>query len=1170
MSLNSQLHPVLHNLVTVLQILTVELTDEVDSILYLTDPDTFASLILVNRRWRAASEIPHLYAYHLSRCPSFSLSNNVIAGPFHEPNLPRLRGRFALEVKRNLFEAYLRPSRTTIKLISTSASSSAAFPGGEAFHFSFSSNGHYVLALSSSRICVISLATDRVSVKREFKISRRPVSATILDDASILAVLSTDHQVNIYDLTNAKARHIRSVPLDHPPRTITLSPGASVLAAAYDGGIEVYSLARSALSTDRRAVKCDAVDSLAFSHDGTMLLGTTQNASTPNTVIISAPYYAEDGQGASAEDILSQMWTTQILFPSSSRDCSHATLLPHHTEGQASWTFTHDRVFETFRAVRVDDLRNGTTYFTGPNLIDRNGRLLPCTLPAASAKGELIAAGFSGNELWLYGVPEALDSNLDRLQYNSAGTEGTGDASDVNMPVTGVVPGVPRSPSWDHAELPRRARVPQWQVLLDRYRNLFVKGRQVATMECVSSVRWVAQRGVRENDRWKGERLVAVAPGGVSTGPDSTSDEPMPADGGRILVLDFERGTRHGETKVFTMELGELEPETLEEERRDLDTEVAILRRRTIVMERGGLTGSRVTSVNKASAESTGNVQRQKRRSEPGVALDRQEAQHPQASNLISAAEGAQQAISTPAEDDLTIEEAQEALDGPYSHNSPRSRMTLYRAATAAATSRRQYSTAIPITGRIEVRRADGRRAIPHESDADNWVPPPPPYTRDAETPLPRHLQMTLLPRHTEGLDRYGESSSQPSRSSTTPQGMTDDTVQQTGPVSEIGDSTLGSTRLSTGRGNSDPNTEIVEDNQLRQQPVQLRRPASSIISPTGEAPVTTFPATHSQATTARRRPRSAYADLSAGSPGSQRARLTSPISPIPEPLSFEQWRSISTPASPIHAGPSWEPPVARIFSPAAIDMPQLTLSGSNLQQRLNYPVPPTPTGQIPEPSIPSSPIHTLEFLSPASSHSSPHDPHAPVLPSAQQLTNLQNRYSRAQPRSVPRPVSAVYRRDFGQPAQVPPRAALGATSRSTSPSGNHTVAPARAISRSNSGERTRSVSAQRLSPQRPDYRRLDTIQSVASYISHHSHSRSRSRDITISGFPKRVPSRAERSAAINVQAAKRSGRIGRKKGKKIKLQAGEETKSGEWTNVEGNVGKSPELKKRGVKCIVM
>jgi hypothetical protein len=69
-----------------------------------------------------------------------------------------------------------------------------------------------------------------------------------------------------------------------------------------------------------------------------MLLGTTQNSPNPNTVIISAPYYTEDGQGASAEDILSQLWTTQILFPSSSRDCSHATLLPHHTEGQASWT----------------------------------------------------------------------------------------------------------------------------------------------------------------------------------------------------------------------------------------------------------------------------------------------------------------------------------------------------------------------------------------------------------------------------------------------------------------------------------------------------------------------------------------------------------------------------------------------------------------------------------------------------------------------------------------------------------------------------------------------------------------------------------------------------------------------------------------------------------------
>ena len=1113
------------------------------------------------------SETPQLYAHHLSRCPSFALSNNPISGPFQVDDLPRLRGRFAAEAKRNLFEAYLRPRRTTVKLLSASASSSAAFPGGEAFSFSFSPNGHHVLAISSSRIYLINLVTDFISVEREFKISRRPVSATILDDASILAVLSTDHQVNIYDLRHSKVKHARSVPLDNPPRTITLSPGASVLAAAYDGGIEVYSLATSALSTDRRAVKCDAVDSLVFSNDGTMLLGTTQNSSTPNTVIISAPYYTEDGQGASAEDILSQMWTTQILFPSSSRDCSHATLLPHHMEGQANWTFTHDRVFETFRAVRIDDLRNGTTYFTGPKWSGRSARLLPCTLPAANERGELIAAGFSGNELWLYGVPEALDSNIHRAHFNSLDTESVNGPSDGNTPAIGPGPSIPAFPVWTQVEQSERATLPQWQVLVDKYRNLFVKGRQVATLEGLSAMVWVAHKGL-EGNSWKGERLVVVAPGGVSTSPEDGSDELMPVDGGRILVLDFERGIRHGESRATTIELGNREPETLEEESRDLETEVAIFRRRTVAMERGGLAGRRMA---RASNESAEPLPRRNRRTTPGLAPDHLGVLQPQPPVSPSVPnQNSQTASST--EDDLSMEEVQEALDAPYSHNSPRSRLTLYRAATAAATSRRQYTQNTPSPGRIQYRRVDGRREIPHESDADHWVPPPPPYTRDPEQPLPQHLQMTLLSHQTHSLRSPDHGSGQASDVRTNLDERVQGTIPQTDAMAERHQEMTSLRRPSIRRGVTEPNTGFEPgSDQSLQRPDPPRRPASSLVTPRAEVPPTTFSTTASRPNTIRRRPLSAYADLTASSPGSQRARLTSPIPPIPEPLSSERWRSVSTPSSPMHPGQSWTPLLASTGSPPTLDLPQVTLSSSNIQQRLQYPVPSTPTGQsfeISSLSTPPPPDHQPSPLAP--SLAPVVEPHAPVLPSAEQLANLQNRYSHGQTRIVPRPVSAMYRRTQGHPVQAPPRAALGATSRSNSPSGDRTRAPARVLSRSNSRGSTRSVSARRPQPQRPDYRRLDTIQSIASYISHPSHSRSTSRDMTTAGIPKRVPSRAERSAALNVQAAKRSGRIGGKKGKNANAPNGEGNQAQEWTDVDGHAEGRSEGKKKGAKCIVM
>jgi hypothetical protein len=54
--------------------------------------------------------------------------------------------------------------------------------------------------------------------------------------------------------------------------------------------------------------------------------------------------------------------------------------------------------------------------------------------------------------------------------------------------------GIPPLPSSNRAEQPEIATPPQWQVLVDRYRNIFVRGRQVATIEGISSMRWVSRR----------------------------------------------------------------------------------------------------------------------------------------------------------------------------------------------------------------------------------------------------------------------------------------------------------------------------------------------------------------------------------------------------------------------------------------------------------------------------------------------------------------------------------------------------------------------------------------------------------------------------------------------------------------------------------------------------
>ena len=491
-------------------------------------------------------------------------------------------------IKRNLFTAYIQPRQTIISLISTTTSSSAAFPGGEAFEFTFSPRGQWCLALSSSRIIVLETASRLASVKRELKVLRRPLSAAILDDGGKLAVLSTHHQVNLYDLTTRPPKYLRSVSLDNPPDIITLSPKGEVLAAAYEGGLEVHSLLEHALPTDSRAVKCDRVDSLAFSNDGTMLLGTTQANKNPNTVILSAPYFTDADHDLPHNEMVSHMWTSQILFPNSSRDCSHASLLPHQTEGDASWTLTYDRVFESFRAVRTDDLRNGTTYFTGPKPSKARqrrrskSRLIPCTLPTITRKGDLVAAGFLKNEIWLYGVPERLDIP------NNVTTEDSTQIETVAGSSTAPVVGTPPSTSVTRGGSPELERLPRWQVLVDKNRNVFSKGRHVADVPGMTSMSWVGSLSESIDSCSISERLIVAAPGGVS-GCQEFDQEGASVDGGRLIILDFDRtGHQSGQEEV-EIEVGNIEPELLEEKNVDMATEIAIVRRRTVAQRNHGM-----------------------------------------------------------------------------------------------------------------------------------------------------------------------------------------------------------------------------------------------------------------------------------------------------------------------------------------------------------------------------------------------------------------------------------------------------------------------------------------------------------------------------------------------------------------------------------------------------
>lgn len=1031
-------------------------------ILYLTDPSTFTSLILVSSAWRNAAQTPHLYAYHLSRCPSFAINNNIITGPFTDESLKTLKRQLLQEVKRNLFEAYLRPRRTTISFISTTTSSSASFPGGEAFDFTFSPNGHWTLALSSSRIYVIDTVSPRISVQRELKVRRRPVSATILDDGSILAVLSNEHQVNIYELSNLKLDHLRSISLDNRPTTIALSPKGEVLATAYEGGIEVHSLATNALSSDRRAVKCESVDSLAFSHDGTMLLGSIQSNKGPNTVILTVPFLSEGSQQLSARETLCQMWTEPILFPNSSRDCSHATLLPNHHSSDTVWTFAFDRVFESFRAVRTDDLRNGQTYFTGPKPPRGRGasrvsrKLIPSTSPAATSCGQVVAAGFGKKDIWLYGIPENLDMSQGFDTGNSpsivmAGSNLTGSAGRSSRSSASYLT------RGDSAEM---ARMPRWQIMVDKYRNVFSKGHLIGCVPGATAMRWATPTVTASRVRSIGERLIIVAPGGVTERSPMEDGEFGSADGGRVVILDFDISVEDGKNEETTIELGDAQPEDLPEGNIDIEAEVALVRKRTVRgMRDPAKRASVVDALTPADAV-------------PPVPALQSASTNDETQAVAGSTEDRNQTSrdqhnSSPP-DGLTLEEASAAFDGPYSHTAPRSRTSLLRSATAVAANRQRNPPPPRIvdSGRVQYRRPDGRGELPHESDADNWVPPPPPYSAKADAPLPEHLQKTLMPRSTVPISSSPSIVEQPHRAST----VESPRIERR-PVSSSLDRIL--PESSDNSSVSPPPT--IAGNPSQESPSVSRSntvsPLSSMMRFDGVS--TPSPRRTSSTSTVRRPVSAIVGRFSSPRQQAKIARLGSPISPVPEPLSRASSRasisgSISLPSSPI----------TTTFRPQSTG---LTLSGANLQSRLDYPLPPAP----PREHTPTSPRRPTTSHRPEMPDSIPHNTVDEIeriaagMPSAQQLANLNDRHRSPSISRSSRPGSRGPSTLQDAIIPAPPRGALGAA-------GNRPSSRAEERRRSSIVERN-SFAASSPALLRPTPRRLDTIQSVSSFLSSHS-----------------------------------------------------------------------------------
>jgi len=521
-----------------------------------------------------------------------------------------------------------RPRIHIIKLVSEVATAAAGFPGGEAFGFSISPGGRRIAAYNSARLYVLQTSALPVGISQDYALKRRPLAVEIVDDGDILAILADEHTVNLYDLGHQRLRRTRTIKLDFPANCIAVEPTGGLLAAAYEGGVEIFSLDGSALPTDRRAVRSQKMDKLAFSEDGSTLLGTTTRINASSTMVVSVPIFPAANNGVPSYEELKEAWCSELLHPENIRNSSHATFMREDRKSCNDRVFAWNGLGDTFGILNVSDLQYGNIDF--PVLI--SPPLSTCgglgaaihSTPAIDEHGDTVAMIVNDRTIRLYIVPHKLDDDETTVEAHSI----------------------------DH-ELDEGYGCP------------------------FSEVRWVYSSSSRpaplNNQTQVRGRLIVTSPGGVvepCIGEEYVDD----IEGGRIILFDFDPQFAGQPGQTFSLTLGKSPPQKLEEEEAGVEDQVALVRRRTVNQSKSGGLSQRPVTLGRAAT--TFNRERPLRSASPSFGL------------VSSSRRGVMSIHSTQSEaarslpDLMERNETSDAFEEPYVQGAPRSVASLQRAAS--------------------------------------------------------------------------------------------------------------------------------------------------------------------------------------------------------------------------------------------------------------------------------------------------------------------------------------------------------------------------------------------------------------------------------------------------------------------------------------------------------
>ncbi|RYN86428.1 hypothetical protein AA0119_g12906 [Alternaria tenuissima] len=564
---------------------------------------------------------------------------------------------------------YAPPSLTLLELVSNTASSSAL---PDSFDVNVSRKGGYVAVYSASNLFLIKTVQLPRLWARTLQVKRKPVAIDITEDGFLLAVLSRPSQVDLYEIHGEGDNQIkkrRTIMLVHEASSIVISPDARILITGNKFGIEVIAIGPEVPETTRRTFSGPAGDALEFSDDGRTLLITG---------------YARKSDG-SALFVLPGLYDGPLT--------EEGEPIPQPPE--AAWT--------------------GSVLFPETARIARQATLLPDA--DTGTFNELFAFNAEEDSWGIYDI--ACQRFTQRKMFLPDHARWTrSEFVDDAMPAV--------SPNADLAAVALRMRgttniwiyeVPGWEYKPSEKTKVDapiqpcfcipIPNDNAGTLQEICVLRWVRLNA-------NVQRLVAVGNSNVLPDENDVPGAPLGSKG-VLIVLDFDKTKPLGSAPPTPLKTEyDLDPlcpgEMLPEGSIDFDREVELVRTRTMAQRRAQDRND--TVARRPSRIGTTPVQRSRTTANPNAPRPR---------------------LPSDESEELTPEEAQAMFEAPYDNQQPRSQMSLARAATVAAVSpaNRRHLRALPFRP-LEYRRADGHRELPHESDADNWVPPPPAYTTTA------------------------------------------------------------------------------------------------------------------------------------------------------------------------------------------------------------------------------------------------------------------------------------------------------------------------------------------------------------------------------------------------------------------------------------------------------